>query len=131
MLMNIFSVKIGDEIKVQVNSTMQLTTLNYLVISRARILLYKSFQLNNSESYDFKFKATKEMMPEIQVLIYYIHLSGEVIFDHLTIVLDMPMPNKVCILTDSLKASYSTTYFSWRLSRTRRLINRGTKLLSL
>lgn len=70
--------------------------VNYIVIGRTGIILADSqnFYLN-TYNFDIKFEATTWMVPEVQVLVYYIHFTGEIIYDVVKIVFENGLPNRV------------------------------------
>jgi hypothetical protein len=49
----------------------------------------------NSESFQLSFEAKAWMIPEVHVLIYFFHKTGEIIYDKITVTFDESMPNKV------------------------------------
>jgi hypothetical protein len=67
--------KLNEELKIKVNSTYNAKEINYIVIGRT------GFEINGTcESmtniFTIKFKTFNWMFPEAQIMIYYIHPSG-------------------------------------------------------
>ena len=69
-----------------------------VVMGRHGIIKKYSFKPNQgSMVYDISFVATSEMAPAVEILIYYIHYWGEIIFDKLELNFDSEIPNNVSI----------------------------------
>lgn len=49
----------------------------------------------SSKSTEISFSATALMIPEVQVLVYYIHPTGEVIYDTVAVKIQMRFQNEV------------------------------------
>lgn len=50
--------------------------------------LVRQQTLNFTSSMTFQFEATENMLPSSSLIVYYIHQSGEVVFDQIELVFD-------------------------------------------
>ena len=55
--------------------------------------------VNGYTTYNISFSATSKMAPAAEVLLYYVHSSGEIIFDKVELNVDDEISNKVSIKT--------------------------------
>jgi hypothetical protein len=92
----LFSIAVGKNVVIKVESSTELEIVHYLVIGRTGILVSQNQSFPTSvHEFEIKFMANAWMVPEAQVLIYYIHFTGEVIYDQLILSFDESLPNKV------------------------------------
>lgn len=71
-------------------------TLNFIVIGRSGIAKNVSYELGSDQKEkNIKFRATSKMMPQAEVYVYYIHWSGEVVFDRVDLFIENDSPNEV------------------------------------
>ena len=79
-----------------VKSSVELKILCYVVVGRTGIVKTECPEYEGKyHEADIEFTITTWMLPEAQILIYYIHHTGEVIYDHTTISFDNSLPNTV------------------------------------
>lgn len=64
------------------------------MIGRTGVLISK-IEYFDSDIFEIKFEATSWMVPEASVVVYYIHFTGEVIYDFVSVPFDGQLPNKV------------------------------------
>lgn len=78
-------------------SSKELSELHYVIISRNGLIEMKNSKKFQGYEFDinYSFKAEPWMVPEAQLLIYYIHHSGEIIYDLITLLFDDSLPNYV------------------------------------
>ena len=74
-------------------------TINYVVFGRTGEI-YTNTTDDNSFVFEIKFMALAWMVPQAEVLIYYIHHTGEVVYDQVTVKFEGSLPNKVSITTE-------------------------------
>jgi Alpha-2-macroglobulin bait region domain len=87
---------VGKKVSIKVESSTEIEMVHYIVIGRTGILISKNESFPASvHEFEIKFMATSWMVPEAQVLIYYIHYTGEVIYDQLNLPFEENLPNKV------------------------------------
>lgn len=85
-------------ISIEVTTSDEQKTLHYVVIGRTGVLLTETLNFGTDQFiFDIKFNASTWMFPEVQVLIYYIYFTGEIIFDHVTVTFSGSLPNKLNI----------------------------------
>lgn len=90
------SLEVDKNVDVEVKSSTELSKLYYVVIGRTGILENKAKDFSKNEhEYKFSFKASSWMVPEAQILIYYIHHSGEIVYDRVSMSFDVDLPNNV------------------------------------
>lgn len=53
----------------------------YIVNGRSKILASGTLEAPNAKESSFKLEITKEMTPSAQLLVYYFHPSGEIVYD--------------------------------------------------
>lgn len=72
--------------------------IKIVVIGRTG-LWTKSHQIETDEEQSIKlyFIAEDWMVPEAQIIAFYVHFSGEIIFDYLPLVFDEELTNEVCL----------------------------------
>lgn len=51
------------------------------------------------ELWEFSFKATPAMVPEVTLIVYYLQVIGEVVYDFVTLNIDNQLPNNVRLLS--------------------------------
>jgi hypothetical protein len=71
--------------------------LHSVVIGRIRILHHATHDNLNENQLEFEFIATKEMLPTASLIVYYIQYSGEIIYDRISLEIEAPLTNEVCI----------------------------------
>ena len=64
------------------------------MIGRTGVLISQK-EYFDSDIFEIKFKATSWMVPEASVVVYYIHFTGEIIYDYVSVPFDGELPNKV------------------------------------
>nr|BAR45613.1 thioester-containing protein 2 [Scolopendra japonica] len=83
---NVEKPKIGDEVEFFISSTRPLEDfLTVEVIGRGKILYTHNIPANGQKLETFKLKLTKEMAPEIRVIVHYVTSCGEVIAEGLNL----------------------------------------------
>lgn len=89
----------SEMINVGVNFTSKVLDLNVIAIGRSGVVLRKRINFEEeTDYYEYKFKPTFDMVPEINLIGYYLNTNGEIIFDHITINFMDNLPNFVRIL---------------------------------
>lgn len=68
---------------------------HYVVIGRTGIIVNETSQFAADSNNQLSFQATLWMAPEVQVLIFYFHLTGDVVYDILTIAFENQLRNTV------------------------------------
>lgn len=46
-------------------------------------------------SFEFNFMVSQDMIPSVTIVVYYIHLTGEVIYDQVTVETGLQLSNQV------------------------------------
>ncbi|CAG2164131.1 unnamed protein product, partial [Oppiella nova] len=76
--------RVGEEVRFMVNATEPLTRIVYEVMGRGDIVLARSVDVPNSNSFDFSLMATHKMAPKARVVCYYVRPDNqEVVADAL------------------------------------------------
>lgn len=57
------------------------STIFVVVSGRSEILESRKYDAPDSKEFPFKLKLTKKMAPSSQLLVYYFHPDGEIIYD--------------------------------------------------
>jgi Alpha-2-macroglobulin bait region domain len=70
--------------KFLVRTNKPIAGVTYQIIARGKILDWKYVDAKNSKRFEFAIKPTMEMIPNANVLVYYIDASGEIVSDSLT-----------------------------------------------
>lgn len=97
------SPKIGKKVKIQVEGNADWTNHKFyiVVVGRSAIAYSQKYDPTDDEIEDHKlyleFEANSQMAPSASVIVYYIHPSGEIIYDRTQINLDLLMKNNVRI----------------------------------
>jgi hypothetical protein len=82
-----------------VKSSAQLDSIHYVVIGRTGVLISDTKYLSEkTDDFELKFPATTWMVPEANLLVYYIHFTGEILYDSFTLKFAESLPNTVRIL---------------------------------
>ncbi|CAM6001992.1 unnamed protein product, partial [Sphagnum balticum] len=69
--------KVGQEVKFEVNATEPLSRLVYEVMGRGDIVLARSLDIPNSNSYQFSFMTTHHMAPKARIVVYYVRAGNQ------------------------------------------------------
>jgi hypothetical protein len=79
--------KIGDNIIINVKSTGLMTDFFCVVFQGSKIVYedHLVFGIFKEDVSEISFKATQDMKPLVNVVVYYIHENGEIIYDAVVI----------------------------------------------
>ncbi|XP_037049174.1 CD109 antigen-like [Bradysia coprophila] len=77
--------KINDLLSVEITSAQPLTSLNYLLSSRGKLILSAKKDIPNKSSFTITFTATFDMVPSGTLVAYYITENGDVISTNIQI----------------------------------------------
>lgn len=83
--------------KIQVQSLTKLRLLHYTVIGRSGATYSSTALSRDLKEFEFSFQSQLWMYPEAQLLAYYIHDSGEIIYDTEALIFEDEFLNKVCL----------------------------------
>jgi len=75
-----------------------MTKIHCVVIGQTGIVLSQSFDVNSVKNYKFAIVTTRSMIPEVNVIVYLINPTGEVIYDRSLITFKDMLPNKVSFI---------------------------------
>ena len=89
------SPKLSHVIQVEVLATHPLTMLSMLVIGKGDVIESQNFEVLNSKTYLIEFKPTFAMVPNVEVVVYYITDDGEIISDSVKIEFGNDLKNYV------------------------------------
>ena len=87
-----FSPKVGDLLKIKVETSQIIEKLNLVICGRSGTLHRSFFQ---TTGYEHEFRLTQDMDPSFDVVVYYINTLGILIYDSLTIKVANQLKNKV------------------------------------
>lgn len=87
--------KQSENVKIDVISTEALAQLTYQVLSQGNVVLSETVKVPNSKTFQIEFKATLAMVPNANVIVYYITSDGEIISDSLVLEFENEMKNFV------------------------------------
>jgi hypothetical protein len=76
--------KIDEDVIIRVKSSTGMTEMHYIVVGKTEIIRSETISdLSERQEVEFSFRATDAMSPQSNVLIYFVHSTGEIIFDQL------------------------------------------------
>jgi Alpha-2-macroglobulin bait region domain len=118
---------IGETIDFELQASSEMPSEVYSLVLGPRGILF-SETLNpeiEDTSVKFHLKLTKEMVPSSQVLVYFLQSSGEVVFDNIKLIMELPSENNVSKLKNlKIFMKVIRLYdYSWSLSFPRLLLN--------
>lgn len=95
----IFSPKISEKVKFEVNFNGEYERLYSIVIGRTGIIHSEVnyMEQNADKKMSFEFMATNLMAPSANVIVYYIQRSGEIVYDQFKIDFEASKENYVSI----------------------------------
>lgn len=76
-------------------SSLGMNKLHYVVIGKKGIAASKTKSLDEVSEYILKLRATSNMSPESYLIIYYLHYTGEIVYDRLKLSVKENFPNTV------------------------------------
>jgi hypothetical protein len=83
-------------VSISVESSSEIDSIHYVVVDQIGGFLNGTKYLNAKlNEFDLSFDATALMASEVNVLVYYIHHTGEVIYDTVAVKFDENLPNQV------------------------------------
>lgn len=91
----IFSPILNEKVKIEVFATHTLQQLTYQVLGKGDVLLSGIFQVQNKTDFQFEFTPSLAMVPNANVIVYYITSDGEIISDSLQIEFGNELKNYV------------------------------------
>jgi CD109 antigen len=91
------SPKIGDEVSVEVEATGEMKNLCYMLFSRNNLVLSRNEEVPNARHFNFTFQSSQPMMPNANLLVYYISADGEIVSDQQKIDFGFKLQNTVNI----------------------------------
>lgn len=94
MIFFYFSQTINNNVTILVNSSVD-QNINYIVIGRTGEMLNNNEKVSKSKQNEIVFKAQSWMFPKIEILLYYIHFTGEIIYEIVNVEFDNFFQNKV------------------------------------
>lgn len=80
-----FSAKITDQISVQISSSKPLSSINYLLSSRGKLILSARKDIPNKNSFTITFIATFDMVPKAKLVVYHLISSGDIVSTNIEI----------------------------------------------
>lgn len=87
-----------ENVNIVIKSSSGLKTINYVVIGRTGKMLTNVKYIQDLNEFEISFAVETWMIPEVHVLVYYIHFTGEVVYDTVTVNLDGSLPNNVSVV---------------------------------
>jgi CD109 antigen len=87
---------VGENVVLQVKSFWQIKTIHYAVIGRSGELISNSSKPNAKE-FEISFDVKPWMIPDVKVMVYYVHQTGEVVYDIVDVASDENLPNELTI----------------------------------
>lgn len=66
-----------------------------VIVGRSGVIAYQSDNAGDRRSFDLRFKATASMVPSAKLIVYYIHSSGEIIFNQIELKFNENFANHV------------------------------------
>lgn len=85
--------EINTDVSVDIQTTEAIKHLQYQVLGRGDILASGSVQVANVKSHTLKFLATFSMVPNAQLVVYYVRPDGEIVSDRLEIQFSADLAN--------------------------------------
>ena len=76
---------INQEVSVDVIGTEEFNLLTYQLLGRGDVIISRTVQVPNSRNFNFRFLASFAMVPQANLIVYYIREDGEIISDQITI----------------------------------------------
>lgn len=67
------------------------------MFGRYGLIVEHTFEQSEEMKYEIEFDSEKSMWPEVEVFLYYVHFSGEIISDKVDVIFEDEYPNNVCI----------------------------------
>lgn len=93
--------KAGKAVIISVKSSTKLQKLHCILIGKkGKLTKFSKSKIHKTKT-DITFNAESWMIPEVQVFVYYIHETGEIIYDHLSVAVHEKFTTQVSNLTSS------------------------------
>lgn len=80
-----FSAKLKDVISIEITSSKPLSSINYLLTSRGKLILSARKAIPNKNSFTITFTATFDMVPSAKLVIYYLVSNGDIVSTNIDI----------------------------------------------
>lgn len=87
----------NQPVSFKVISSVELTTIYYTVVGRTGVMKSSPVHANILKEFEFSINFETWMIPEVQVIVHYIHSTGEVIYDTASVKFEDNLPNNVSI----------------------------------
>lgn len=81
----LFSSKINDLISVEITSSKPLSSVNYLLSARGKLILSAQKDTPNKNSFTITFTATFDMVPRAKLVVYYLVSTGDIVSTNIEI----------------------------------------------
>jgi hypothetical protein len=94
-----------------VEATEPVSSLHYLIVIRGKILLSKIIPINNEKTFNFNFKSTFAMIPQVTLIVFYIRPEDSMVISDVTILnFEEDFNNFVSMITNmSFQLKYCST----------------------
>ena len=93
--------KVGEEVSFMVNATEPLTRVIYEVMGRGDLVLARSVEVPNSNTFDIRFMVTHPMAPKARIVVYYVRKDNqEVVADALNFDVEGVFRTEVTVSTN-------------------------------
>lgn len=77
------------------SSTAILDDVFFIATANTFVINKKIHQANGRDEFEFAVKLTQDMIPSTSITVYYIHKSGEVVFDRVSVDVESSLKNQV------------------------------------
>lgn len=94
--------EIGNNVSMIIKSSMKFQAINLFVVGRTGKNVYRKIN-TSSEEFELSFRAEEWMIPEVNVLVYFFHHTGEIVYDTVSVHFDENFSNRVSNIIDESK----------------------------
>jgi hypothetical protein len=92
---NFCSPNVGESITIKVESTANMNNVFCAVTGRSSVTVNQLMEARNRRSFEFNLNITRDFAPSTSIIVYYIHDSGEVVYDRITVDIAIKLSNNV------------------------------------
>lgn len=90
-----FRLRVGDNLKVRVESTQTVDAIYAVVTGQMRMHHKPIHRPSKGTNFDFEQKVTRDMVPSLNIIVYYLHEDKEIVYDRLTVGVESSLMNHV------------------------------------
>lgn len=109
-----FVYRIKKVVTVIVKGNNRLKDIHSMVIGRTGIVYQNTFQVEEDKNtFTFEIPISKSMAPSCHLIVFYVHRSGEIVFDRKQLKFNNPSNNLVDLLIEKFYRSFFLNFSSF------------------